>query len=71
MSWYAPSLSNSAEAGVQTWSETDIVRLLRTGLVTDGAGGHQGFTFGPMAEVVYESLQHTDEADLRAIAVYL
>jgi len=56
---------------VQTWSETDIVRLLRTGLVTDGAGGHQGFTFGPMAEVVYESLQHADEADLRAIAVYL
>ncbi|MEA3178565.1 MAG: hypothetical protein QOI59_2088 [Gammaproteobacteria bacterium] len=71
LSWYAPSLSNSAEAGVQTWSETDIVRLLRTGLVTDGAGGHQGFTFGPMAEVVYESLQHTDEADLEAIAVYL
>lgn len=71
LSWYAPSLSNSKEAGVQTWSVTDIVTLLRAGRVAGGAGGHQGFTFGPMAEVVYDSLQHTDEADLKAIAVYL
>ncbi len=71
LSWYAPSLASSKEAGVQTWSQADIVRLLQAGLVADGAGGHRGFTFGPMAEVVYESLQHTDAADLRAIAVYL
>jgi mono/diheme cytochrome c family protein len=71
LSWYAPSLANSKEAGVQGWSETDIAKLLRAGLVADGAGGHRGFTFGPMAEVVYESLQHTDDADLAAIAVYL
>jgi mono/diheme cytochrome c family protein len=68
LSWYAPSLSSSKEAGVQSWSETDIVTLLRAGIVT---GDHPGYTFGPMAEVVYESLQHTDEADLKAIAVYL
>lgn len=61
LSWYAPSLANPKEAGVQAWSETDIVRLLRAG----------DTTFGPMAEVVYESLQHADEADLKAIAVYL
>ena len=61
LSWYAPSLSNSREAGVQAWSETDIVALLRAGRST----------FGPMAEIVYESLQHTDPADLKAIAVYL
>jgi len=68
LSWYAPSLSVATEAGVQAWSDTDIVRLLRAGVVS---GEHQGYTFGPMAEVVYESLQHTDEADLKAIAVYL
>jgi len=68
LSWYAPTLSNSKEAGVQNWSERDIVTLLRAGVVT---GEHQAYTFGPMAEVVYESLQHTDEADLQAIAVYL
>jgi mono/diheme cytochrome c family protein len=71
LSWYAPSVVNSKEAGVQAWNETDIVRLLQAGSVTDGAGGHQGFTFGPMAEVVYESLQHTDAADLKAMAAYL
>jgi len=68
LSWYAPTLSSSTEAGVQNWSETDIVTLLRAGIVT---GEHQGYTFGPMAEVVYESLQQTDAADLKAIAVYL
>ncbi|MBS0419599.1 MAG: cytochrome c [Proteobacteria bacterium] len=71
LSWYAPSLTNSKEAGVQTWSETDIVTLLRAGVIVGGEGGHQGFTFGPMAEVVYDSLQHADPADLKAIAVYL
>jgi mono/diheme cytochrome c family protein len=68
LSWYAPSLSIPEEAGVQAWSEADIAQLLRAGIVS---GEHQGYTFGPMAEVVYESLQHTDDADLKAIAVYL
>jgi len=71
LSWYAPSLFNPREAGVQSWGVTDIVTLLRAGRVVGGVGGHQGFTFGPMAEVVYESLQHADEADLKAMAVYL
>jgi mono/diheme cytochrome c family protein len=68
LSWYAPSLSIPEEAGVQAWSQADIAKLLRAGIVN---GEHQGYTFGPMAEVVYESLQHADEADLKAIAVYL
>lgn len=68
LSWYAPSLSIPEEAGVQAWSEADIAQLLRAGIVTSN---HHGYTFGPMAEVVYESLQHADEPDLNAIAVYL
>jgi mono/diheme cytochrome c family protein len=71
LSWYAPSLVNSSEAGVQTWSEAQIVSLLKSGQSTSQLPGHQGSTFGPMAEVVYESLQRADEADLRAMAVYL
>lgn len=68
LSWYAPSLSIPEEAGVQAWSEADIAQLLRAGIVTSN---HHGYTFGPMAEVVYESLQHADEPDLNAIAVNL
>jgi mono/diheme cytochrome c family protein len=68
LSWYAPSLSIPEEAGVQAWSEADIATLLRAGILN---GNHRGYTFGPMAEVVYESLQHADERDLNAIAVYL
>lgn len=63
--WYAPSLASPAEAGVQDWSVEEIVRLLRDGLAGQGA------TLGPMAEVVFASTQHLDEADLRAMAVFL
>jgi mono/diheme cytochrome c family protein len=76
LSWYAPSLTSSREAGVQTWSEDEIVGLLRSGQIRGAAPGstipgHQASTFGPMAEVVYESLQHTQAAELRAMATYL
>lgn len=65
LNWYAPALTASAEAGVQHWPEDQIVALLKTGVAS------QGSVTGPMAEVVYESLQHTDPADLHAMAVYL
>jgi mono/diheme cytochrome c family protein len=71
LSWYAPALTNSHEAGVQTWSEAEIVSLLKSGQSNSNIPGHQGSTFGPMAEVVYESLQRADEAELRAMATYL
>ena len=65
LNWYAPALQAKAEAGVQRWSEDEIVALLKTGTANDAV------TLGPMAEVVYESLQHVDAAELRAMAVYL
>ncbi|WP_043113242.1 c-type cytochrome [Solimonas flava] len=65
LNWYAPALASRAEAGVQDWSEDEIVALLKTGVSA------RATTMGPMAEVVYESLQHVDPAELRAIAVYL
>lgn len=63
--WYAPSLTSSREAGLGEWEVPHIVQLLRTGVSSQGA------VYGPMAEVVQQSLQHLSEPDLRAIAVYL
>jgi mono/diheme cytochrome c family protein len=63
--WYAPSLASPAEAGVQTWSTDQIVTLLKDGRTSKGAA------MGPMAEVVFGSTQHLDEADLRAMATFL
>ncbi|MFN4352138.1 MAG: c-type cytochrome [Hylemonella sp.] len=63
--WYAPSLTNPLEAGVQDWPVEDIVALLR-----DGRAGTAVVT-GPMAEVVQHSTQHWQAADLRAVARHL
>ena len=63
--WYAPSLAAPAEAGVQDWSEADVIGLLKNGISAQGAA------MGPMAEVVYGSTQHLDDADLRAMAAFL
>lgn len=63
--WYAPSLLDPQEAGVQGWALDDVVRLLRDG----NSGPHA--TIGPMADVVAQSLRHWNEADLQAVARYL
>lgn len=63
--WYAPSLADRREAGVQGWSTEAIVQLLRDGRTADAA------TLGPMADVVAGSTRHLDAADLRAMAVFL
>jgi len=63
--WYAPSLTSNTEAGLGDWSIEDIVALLKTGK------SRRGIVYGPMAEVVYDSLQYLSDADTRAMAVYL
>lgn len=63
--WYAPALNASKELGLGSWTDTDIVQLLKTGVSRHGA------VYGPMAIVVKDSLQHLRDADLRAIATYL
>ncbi|MDB5967950.1 MAG: cytochrome c [Hydrocarboniphaga sp.] len=65
LDWYAPVLSAAGEAGVQDWAAQDIVDLLASGKSARGSA------MGPMAEVVYESLQHGSTADIRAMATYL
>ena len=63
--WYAPSLTSNREAGLGQWEIADVVALLRTGI------SNRGVVFGPMAQVVHDSLQYLTEADTQAMAVYL
>ena len=63
--WYAPSLTSNREAGLGHWSEKDIADLLQVGV------SNRGTVYGPMAEVVYNSLQYLSDEDVAAMAVYL
>lgn len=63
--WYAPALNDIREGAVTTWPKQDVVALLRTGRSPQAA------VSGPMAEVVFHSLQHLSAADLEAMAGYL
>jgi mono/diheme cytochrome c family protein len=63
--WYAPSLTSNREAGLGDWSLKDIGDLLQVGV------SHRGTVYGPMAEVVYNSLQYISDEDIAAMAVYL
>ena len=63
--WYAPSLTSNREAGLGNWDLKDISDLLQVGT------SHRGVVYGPMAEVVYNSLQYLSDEDAQAMAVYL
>lgn len=63
--WYAPSLLDPAEAGLQAWALSDIVALFQNGRSKDS------IVTGPMAEVVQHSTQHWKPQDLQAMATYL
>lgn len=63
--WYAPSLTSNREAGLGNWSIQEISNLLQVG------ASHRGTVYGPMAEVVYNSLQYISDEDAEAMAEYL
>ena len=63
--WYAPSLTSRREAGLGDWSIKDISDLLQVGV------SQRATVYGPMAEVVYNSLQYLSDEDVAAMAVYL
>lgn len=65
LGWYAPSLNADAEAGLGDWRPEHIAALLKTGV------SPRATVFGPMAEVVKESLQYLSDDDVKAMAVYL
>lgn len=63
--WWAPSLVSPSQAGLADWSNAAVQELLTTGV-----SAHAGVS-GPMAEVVFASLQYLTPADARAMATYL
>ncbi len=63
--WYAPSLNATNEAGVAKWEPSEIAQLLKSGSTARGSA------LGPMADVVFQSTQHLNDADAAAIASYL
>lgn len=65
VNWYAPNLTRDAESGLASTPLPEIVRLLRTGASATAQ------TSGPMGEVVQHSLQHLQDSDVQAMAVYL
>lgn len=64
--WLAPNISSDPLAGIGAKSVDQIASFLRT-----GANASMGVAFGPMAEVVHDSLQYLTDADIHAIAAYL
>lgn len=63
--WYAPALTPDTATGLGDWQVADLAALLKTGVSERGA------VYGPMAEVVQQSLQYLSNDDVEAMAVYL
>ncbi len=63
-SWSAVNLT-SADIGLASWSEEDIVNYLKTGQ------SKQAIVHGPMRDVVMHSTRFLRDEDLQAMAVYL
>ena len=63
--WVAKSLRGNDADGLGSWSEDDIVALLKT-----GRNNHTA-VFGGMGDVIAHSTQYISDGDLKAIAVYL
>ena len=64
--WYAPDISGDPLSKVAGWTDHQLVQYLKSGIAPGNAK-----TFGPMAEVINDSLRYLTDADLEAIAVYL
>ena len=62
--WHAPSLRNDKDS-LGRWNQEQIATYLRTGRSDDGAA------FGAMSQVINDSTQYLNTADLHAIAEYL
>jgi mono/diheme cytochrome c family protein len=65
--WFALNLTEDLQSGLGAWSVDEVAEFLKT-----GASKSKGATaFGPMEEVVHNSLLYLTDNDIRAMAVYL
>jgi mono/diheme cytochrome c family protein len=62
--FYAPDIASAALA--KTWTSDNLVQFLKT-----GSSPQRGSVFGPMADVIHDSLSHLTDPDLAAIVTYL
>lgn len=65
LDWYAPPLTGNQPHGMDSWSEAQIASLLQAGI------SEKGTASGPMAEVVFQSLQYLTDDDAAAMARYI
>ena len=64
--FFAPNISSDLRAGIGGWTEDQLYDYLK-----QGADKTKGTVFGPMAEVVHDSLSKLADSDIRAIIAYL
>jgi mono/diheme cytochrome c family protein len=64
--WFAPDLTTDIVTGLGAWTVDEIASYLKTGAIRG-----RTTAFGPMAEVVQNSLRYLTDADLQAMAEYL
>ncbi|MBB3773509.1 mono/diheme cytochrome c family protein [Angulomicrobium tetraedrale] len=62
--FYAPDIASGALA--RMWQKDTLVQFLKT-----GSAPQKTSVFGPMAEVIHDSLSYLTDADLAAMATYL
>lgn len=62
--FYAPDIASGALG--KTWRKDMLIQFLKT-----GTAPQKTVVFGPMAEVVHDSLSYLTDADLAAMATYL
>jgi len=63
--WSAPNLT-PVKGGLASWSVNDIANYLKKGFSATRAG-----SFGPMNEVITNSMRHMTAEDTKAMAVYI
>jgi mono/diheme cytochrome c family protein len=62
--FYAPDIASGALA--KTWTKDNLAQFLKT-----GASPQRGSVFGPMADVIHDSLSYLTDPDIAAIVPYL
>ena len=65
-SWYAPNITSSKQYGLGGWDDASLLQYLR-----GGGDMSRGAPFGPMKEVVDDSLSRLPGADVQDIVAYL
>ncbi len=63
--WFAPNITADPHKGIGAWSENEIVEYLKTG------SNDRSIASGPMADEIVHSSSQMNDADARAIAIYL